>query len=89
MEKPWIESYTKLNEIKDANKGKNLLLLELGVGMNTPNIIRFPFEELTRMRKNTNFCRINKEMWHLTLLSKSANAIFIEADIGEILALLI
>lgn len=38
---------------------KKLVLIELGVGFNTPTIIRFPFEKLVREHSNINFIRLN------------------------------
>lgn len=43
----------------NENKEKKLVLLELGVGFNTPSIIRFPFEQMTSKFKNTTLIRIN------------------------------
>lgn len=37
------------------------VLLELGVGFNTPSIIRFPFEQLVKEHKNLFLIRLNKE----------------------------
>jgi NAD-dependent SIR2 family protein deacetylase len=88
VEKPWIKNYAKLSEIISVYKGKNILLLELGVGANTPGIIRYPFEQLALQRKNTTLFRINLNMNHLTLLSKAENAVQIQADIGTILSML-
>lgn len=48
---------TFLNEA--LNSKKNLLLLELGVGFNTPTIIRFPFEKLVKENKQVNLIRLN------------------------------
>jgi len=87
VEKPWIKNYAKLNELISVCKGKNILLLELGVGVNTPGIIRYPFEQLTIQRKNTTLFRINLNMNHLTLLGKADNAVQIQADIGTILSM--
>jgi len=87
-EQPWIENYSKLNELIRVYKKKNILLLELGVGVNTPGIIRYPFEQLALQRKNTTLFRINLNMDHLTLLSKAKNAVQIQADIGTILSML-
>ena len=44
--------------LKQLKKG-NVLLLELGVGFNTPSIIRFPFEKMVRENKNVNLVRLN------------------------------
>lgn len=45
----------------DENKDKSVLLLEFGVGFNTPGIIRFPFEQMTSQNKNWKLIRFNKE----------------------------
>ena len=42
-----------------AKDGRNVVLLELGVGFNTPTIIRFPFEKLMREYDNINMIRLN------------------------------
>ena len=36
-----------------------MLLLELGVGFNTPAIIRFPFEQMMRENKDWTLVRLN------------------------------
>lgn len=41
-------------------KDKNLVLIEIGVGYNTPSIIKFPFEKMTYFNDKTNLIRINK-----------------------------
>lgn len=41
------------------SSGKNICLLELGVGFNTPTIIRFPFEKLMREHKQISLVRLN------------------------------
>ena len=46
-----------IKEIKD----KKVVFLELGVGFNTPTIIRFPFEKLTYNNPNATLIRINKD----------------------------
>ena len=46
-----------LSEALDSEK--NLCLLELGVGYNTPTIIRFPFENLVRKYENVSLIRMN------------------------------
>lgn len=42
-----------------AKDGKKVVLLEMGVGFNTPTIIRFPFEKLMREYDNINMIRLN------------------------------
>ena len=45
--------------IEAAKEGKHVVLLELGVGFNTPTIIRFPFEKLMREYDNMDMIRLN------------------------------
>ena len=52
------ENYGKY--LKKMKKGK-VLLLELGVGFNTPMIIRFPFEKMVREHKDINLVRLNRD----------------------------
>lgn len=40
-------------------RNKNGVLLELGVGFNTPTIIRFPFEKMMRENRNLSLIRLN------------------------------
>ena len=40
-------------------QGKKVVLLELGVGFNTPVIIRFPFEKMTAKNKDFHLVRLN------------------------------
>ena len=57
------EHWDKLNDNYEnfikQNKNKKLLLIELGVGFNTPSIIRFPFENMTLKFKDTTLIRVN------------------------------
>ncbi len=46
-----------------ADKG-NVVLLELGVGFNTPTIIRYPFEQITYLNPNATLIRLNSEYPH-------------------------
>lgn len=45
--------------LKKAGKGK-LVLLELGVGFNTPGVIRYPFENLAYRNESATIIRLNK-----------------------------
>ena len=52
---------TTYNVFLNEYKGKKLLLLEFGVGFNTPSIIRFPFEEMTSLNRNFILIRFNRD----------------------------
>lgn len=55
----WHEAADRYADFLKMNKGKNVVLLELGVGFNTPIIIRFPFEKLVRENKSYSMIRLN------------------------------
>lgn len=61
----------------------NTLLLELGVGYNTPTIIRFPFERLAVQRKNITLVRINKD--YPDAQDRMANLFSFDENMGSIL----
>lgn len=46
---------------------KKLVLIELGVGFNTPSIIRFPFEEMTANNPKVSLIRFNRDYSQLSL----------------------
>ena len=51
---------------RKAMNGK-LLLLEFGIGYNTPIIIRFPFDDLMKNNENVNLARFNRSSLELTV----------------------
>ena len=57
----WYASNERYQDFMGKACEGNALLLELGVGYNTPAIIRFPFERLAAQRKNITLVRINKD----------------------------
>ena len=46
--------------VQQASQG-NLLLLEFGIGYNTPGIIRFPFEQMAQKFPHTSLVRFNRD----------------------------
>ena len=61
-----------------------LLLLELGVGYNTPGIIKYPFWRMTAQNKNATYVCINLEKSNCpeAIVHQS---ICMNADIGHVL----
>ena len=55
----WNEAASRYVNWVQAHEGKKLLLLELGVGSNTPGIIKYPFWRLTAQNKNATYVCIN------------------------------
>lgn len=57
----WHESADRYADFLEQNKGKNVVFLELGVGFNTPIIIRFPFEKFVREHDTYSLIRLNMD----------------------------
>ena len=82
------ESYAIPADLKDYQflehaSERRTVLLELGVGFNTPSIIRFPFERMTAAWKNTHLVRINQE--NAQSMLDNSRTIAIRKDISEVL----
>lgn len=67
-----------------ASEGRGLVLLELGVGFNTPGIIRFPFEELVAARPDAVLIRANRDNPYGVFENRNRTISFTE-DMGELL----
>lgn len=48
------------NFLSGIDENKKIVFLELGVGFNTPVIIRYPFEQMTYENQNTTLIRLNR-----------------------------
>ena len=55
----WHEQCERYQNFVSDNSGRRLLLLEFGVGFNTPVIIRFPFERMATEWNQTTLVRFN------------------------------
>jgi len=56
----WHEAATRYNAFLERHENRHILYLELGVGNNTPVIIKFPFWRQTLENKNAVYACINK-----------------------------
>ena len=50
-----------VSALRLCEAGKKVVLLELGVGFNTPIIIRFPFEKMVRENSSYSLIRLNMD----------------------------
>lgn len=57
----WHEAADRYADFLEQNKDKKVVLLELGVGFNTPIIIRFPFEKMVREHSSYSLIRLNMD----------------------------
>ena len=79
----WMMMRKNYEDFLSRIDGK-LALLEIGVGFNTPSIIRYPFEQITYNSNNTTLIRINKEYADAITENKDKTISFDE-DVLEIL----
>ncbi len=66
------------------NQYKNVLYLELGVGFNTPGIIKYPFLRMTAQNPNATYACINRGETG-TLPELEERSILLDADIAGVL----
>ena len=80
----WHQASENYQEFLRINKDKRILFLELGVGANTPIIIKYPFWQMTRDNKKAIYACINygEAFCPKEIEDKS---ICIDGDIGNIL----
>ena len=57
----WHEAADRYAGFWEKSKDKKVVLVELGVGFNTPVIIRFPFEEFVRKHDSYSLIRLNRD----------------------------
>lgn len=85
VEEPHHRTSRNYETFIEANSEKKLLFLELGVGYTTPEIIRFPFENMTQSLENAQLIRINLGMAEIPE-KISDKSISIDADITRVLS---
>jgi len=59
VEEPYLVKQTDYTDFVTQSTSGKLVLLELGVGFNTPVIIRWPFERITSLHPDATLIRVN------------------------------
>lgn len=80
----WQKACERYKNFLAQNKEKKILFLELGVGSNTPGIIKYPFWQMTQNFKDAFYVCINKGEVYIPVEIKE-KSLGIDSDIGEIL----
>lgn len=80
----WDISNDRFVNFLKINSNKKILFIELGVGFNTPGIIRYPFENLVSKNKNFKLFRIN-DMYIDLYKDISDQCILIKGNCSDIL----
>ena len=82
----WHNAAKRYADFLTDNCNKKALFLELGTGMNTPVIIKFPFWKMTREWPDAIYCCINLgEAYVPERAGISSRAICINEDIGRVI----
>lgn len=84
----WYKACSRYDDFVRRHKDLNILFLELGVGANTPVIIKYPFWQMTARNKNAVYACVNLEM-AVCPAEIEQQSICIDADIGNVLSELI
>lgn len=80
----WYNQSEKYEDFLNKIKENKVVLLEIGVGFNTPGIIRFPFEQIVYNNLKSTLIRINKD-YPQTMLEIDSRAILFDEDINKII----
>uniref|UniRef100_UPI003F4B4D8F SIR2 family NAD-dependent protein deacylase n=1 Tax=Brachyspira catarrhinii TaxID=2528966 RepID=UPI003F4B4D8F len=80
----WYKAKDKYKYFLDNSKNKNILFLELGVGFNTPGIIKYSFWEMALKNKNSIYASINLNN-SLYISGLENRSICIDDDISKVL----
>ena len=78
----WHAAEERFSRFLSACLEDRTVLLELGVGFNTPTIIRFPFEKLARQHENLSLVRLSRSK-AMVPASLGDRAVGISADLAE------
>lgn len=80
----WHAACERYSRFLVENKGKRVVFLELGVGYNTPSIIKFPFWNMTAENANSSYVCVNLDTDYVPE-AISDRAVCFAADIGATL----
>ena len=81
----WFAANVRYREFLRDHKDGRVLFLELGVGFNTPGIIKYPFRQMTADNPAATYVCMNMEKPYLPA-SAAPRSIWISGDIGDRLA---
>ena len=85
QDEEWYKANARYQDFCRTHEGANVLYLELGVGMNTPVIIKYPFWNAVNNNHRAIYCCINKGE-SCASESIKARSILLNADIAEVLS---
>ena len=80
----WYDAASEYESFLNRHKNSHVLFLELGVGMNTPGIIKYPFWQMTYQNPEAFYACVNMgEAWAPREIGE--RSVCIDGDIGTVL----
>lgn len=80
----WYEAAGRYQNFVREHQGVSALYLELGVGMNTPGIIKYPFWQQVKLNPEARYVCVNKGQAYVPR-DIQGQSLCLDADIGEAL----
>lgn len=80
----WHMAAERYENFLRTREGQKLLFLELGVGYNTPGIIKYPFLRMTAQNERAVYACVNRGQ-AVTMKGLEERSILIDGDIGQVL----
>ena len=65
-EKAYIGRWEEYKQYLSRTLNSNLLVLELGVGLEYPTVVRWPFEKVVFLNKKAHLVRVHEKLYHHT-----------------------
>ena len=81
----WYAAARRYEDFLHRHRNGHILFLELGVGGNTPSIIKVPFLRMTAQNSKATYACINLDE-AITMKGLETQSILFDADIGAVLS---
>lgn len=66
VEEGYLEHWKTYTKWLQGTVNRNVCIMELGVGMKYPSVIRFPFEKVTYFNQKASFFRVHSRLYQVT-----------------------
>mgnify|MGYP000254153190 FL=1 len=84
QDKSWYAAAERYEEFIRRHRNLHILFLELGVGFNTPGIIKYPFMQMTARNPKTVYACVNMNEAYAPR-EIGDRAVCIDGDIGDVI----
>ena len=83
----WYAACARYETFLSENENKRVLFLELGVGMNTPGIIKYPFLKMTARNRKSAYVCVNRELLYAPK-EIAERSLLLSEDIADVIGAL-